>query len=467
MRNSAFGRGTNARTELDALEEELTSGLEARFQEIDARWAEAARDLSQDVLEALGLIPPRVREAASWFDILTDSISGTLASLSGILKVTKEFGAEAAPQIQDAYDERTTGNLRESQDEAIAESRRTFDEALSDARSLRNFLRTMDREQANFARQRRLAQRDFDKEMVDSEKELDDELLKLQDDYNKDNIKRTKDYAKEIERIERDTRENVLQAARQLDATGVNDAYRQGAKQLADLKDKTTEEQQERSADYVAQIKELRENHTKQRNERRAQFAQQQADELEQYELRRQQAIDDRNLQLADEAEDRDLRRRREIEDRALREAREWEDFKKRITRLVKQVNDEHSVWSAWAGMIASASASARNSIASIFSAANAYSTRTTDPRVYSSPTSYNSPIGPNMSGGANTNFGSATWTNPYTLGALTSPTSSRTSNVQIGQVQVNTGSGNPVEIARSVEGALSNFFTQYGSRPV
>lgn len=465
-------------TKLDELLLDVINGLDVKFAEIDEQADQMARNVSRSLLEFFGVIGTQA--GTEFGNNLRESVETALASFGDFRTTVTDFFTELMPQIKEANDERNREQLRRMQDEGLAEARRTFDEALASARNYRNFLRGLNRDEETFLRSREKALKDYNAETVKAEQELQDELLELQTDYHKENVKATKDYGDELERIERDTRERVIDAARRLDATGVNEAYRQGNKEIADLRKRVDEEQQVRQENYLGQIKDLRDNHAKQRSERAAQFAQQQADELEQYERRRQQQWEDYNLRMEDEAFDRQLRAQREAEDRRIRAQRENEDFARRIGNLIKTVNAEHNVWSAWVKMIGDASNAARNAIASIFNGAQQQARQiiTAQQSVYLPATSNQSQAAAQFAAYQRSQgipgFASGIDYVPRDMLAYihkgervvtAAENKSGGGGISIGTLQVNTGSGDPNTITRAVQDGLKQFAQQYAGR--
>lgn len=476
-RRNAEATREAAITKLDELLLDVINGLDVKFAEIDEQADQMARNVSRSLLEFFGVIGTQA--GTEFGNNLRESVETALASFGDFRTTVTDFFTELMPQIKEATDERNREQLRRMQDEGLAEARRTFDEALASARNYRNFLRGLNRDEENFLRSREKALKDYNAETVEAEQELQDELLELQTDYHKENVKATKDYGDELERIERDTRERVIDAARRLDATGVNEAYRQGNKEIADLRERVTEEQAVRQENYTAQIKDLRDNHAKQQSERAVQFAQQQADELEQYELRRQQQWEDYNLRMEDEALDRQLRAQREAEDRRIRAQRENEDFARRIGNLIKEINAEHNIWSAWVKMIGDASNAARNAIASIFNGAQQQARQivTAQQSVYLPATRNQSQAAAQFAAYQRSQgipgFASGIDYVPRDMLAyihegervVTAAENKSGSGISIGTLQVNTGSGDPNVITRAVQDGLKQFAQQYAGR--
>jgi len=157
--------------------------------------------------------------------------------------------------------------------------------------------------------------------------------------YNKEDLRRTEDHLLRLAEIERDTREQVRDAAASLDARAVIAAQRQGKKQLDDENRKYALEKKRRAEDFKDQLKALE----AQRKERLEAARQALEDLRRQHEEERRERIADFRRQQQEAAIERSIKLQRQREDWAREDALRRQQFQQELAALNVYQNQRQS----------------------------------------------------------------------------------------------------------------------------
>lgn len=348
-----------------------TGKLDQQIKAIELESANFIRDFGRSALEFFAIgITESVDEAERPLTFISQ-IFGTMreagTGLVAALNATIPAMIDAAAKEKELNDERAITIQRLTEQRQIEDDRQAFDDNLSDYRKVNDFRRSIQSDDAAFYDDRLRDAQNFATTLQDEESDNLIDRAELQRNFHQEELRDTEEQGRKLERIERETRENVQKAARKLDASGVSEAYRAGKRQMDEASEQSTTERKRRLEDYTQRLEDFDRNAQLEKDRRIRDFNTQRAEAESQYIIRRNERLREFNQQMNEEAYDRSIRNMRRQEDRIRQDRIEQEDYSRRITALWNTVYTESMLWSNLRDVVTGASAGIRSAIASLF----------------------------------------------------------------------------------------------------
>jgi hypothetical protein len=245
----------------------------------------------------LGLYTQAVRDTTSANEAARQAEADRTKEIQDAVAAMKSYDATAAQMAknQQTYT-REAANAQADEDARVADEKVNFAKKQQQADAKFNQTLLDDDQTQGEKRAKEIA--DFNRQQTDAVTTTNQKISQETDQYHFDQQQKTIDHLNALAKIEADTQKNVKDAARNLDAVGVQRAIETGNQQIQNENDRYSRTLQTDQANFQRKIDQETQQTQQESDKRAADFAQKLADEDQQYAESRQKKVDQHHEQM-------------------------------------------------------------------------------------------------------------------------------------------------------------------------